>query len=42
MLKIESLQQFKNSNEKEGGSADAKSLLLQLDCSGLMVICISL
>lgn len=37
MLKIE----FKNSDNKEGGSADAKFLDLQLDCSGLSVICIS-
>lgn len=36
-VKIESLQKFKNSDEKEDGSADAKSLVLQLDCSALMV-----
>ena len=37
MLKIESLQKFKNSDKKEGGSADAKPSVLQLDCTGLMV-----
>lgn len=37
MLEIE----FKNSDNKEGGSADTKFLDLQLDCSGLRVICIS-
>lgn len=41
MLKIESLQKFKNSDKKEGGYADAKSLVPQLDCSGLMVSCLS-
>lgn len=37
MLKIE----LKRSDNKEGSSADAKFLDLQLDCSGLRVICIS-
>lgn len=41
MLKIESLQKLKNSDKKEGGSADAKSLVLHLDCTGLIIICIS-